>query len=66
MRKLLTLLMAAILVFTMVGAACAETYTETVKGMFDGMVVEVTINEGVIEDVKVEIPAPRESGRTES
>ncbi|MBQ6594513.1 MAG: flavocytochrome c [Clostridia bacterium] len=53
MRKLFALLLALIMAATMVTAAYAETYTETVKGMFDGLVVEVTITDGKIENVEV-------------
>ena len=53
MRKLLALLLALCMVSALLVTATAETYTETVKGMFDGMVVEVTINEGKIEKVEV-------------
>jgi len=54
MRKMLSLALALIMALSMFAvAASAETYTETVKGMFDGMKVEVTINDGKIEDVKV-------------
>ena len=54
MRKLVPLLLAMIMAATMfVTAATAETYTETVQGMFEGMVVEVTLNEGRIESVEV-------------
>ena len=31
----------------------AGTYTETVKGMFDGLVVEVTLSDGAIENVVI-------------
>lgn len=54
MRKLVPLLLAMIMAATMVvTAATAETYSETVQGMFEGMVVEVTLNEGRIENVEV-------------
>lgn len=53
MRKLLALLLALCMVSALLVTATAETYTETVKGMFDGMVVEVTINDGKIEKVEV-------------
>ncbi|MGX8706701.1 MAG: FAD-dependent oxidoreductase, partial [bacterium] len=54
MRKTLTLLLAMVMVLSMFSvAATAETYTETVKGMFDGLVVDVTITDGKIENVEV-------------
>ena len=31
----------------------AGTYTETVKGMFDGLVVEVTLTDSAIESVVI-------------
>ena len=54
MKKFLVLSLAFCMVLGMfAGFASAETYTETVRGMFDGLVVEVTLNDGKIENVVV-------------
>ncbi|MBQ3645124.1 MAG: flavocytochrome c [Synergistaceae bacterium] len=50
MKKFLALLL---LVLAFALPASAETYVETVKGMFDGLKVEVTLTNGKIEGVKV-------------
>ncbi len=50
MKKFLALLL---LVLAFALPASAETYVETVKGMFDGLKVEVTLTDGKIEGVKV-------------
>lgn len=46
----LTLLLA---VPAMAEGMKAGTYTETVKGMFDGLVVEVTLSDSAIENVVI-------------
>ncbi|MBQ6737254.1 MAG: flavocytochrome c [Synergistaceae bacterium] len=50
MKKFLALLL---LVLAFALPASAETYVETVKGMFDGLKVEVTLTNGKIEGIKV-------------
>jgi len=57
-KKLVALLLAAVMLLTLTAAASAEgmkpgTYTKTVKGMYDGLTVEVTVTEDKIESVKV-------------
>lgn len=54
MRKLCLLLLVLCLVVPSVALAqTAGTYTQTVKGMFDGLTVEVKLSDSAIEDVKV-------------
>ena len=54
MRKLLALFLVLVMAVSLLsGVALADTYTETVKGMFDGMVVDVTLTDGRIEKVEV-------------
>ena len=54
MRKVLALILSlAMMAVLLAVPASAETYTETVRGMFDGMVVDVTIENGKIESVVV-------------
>lgn len=54
MRKLLTMFLATAAATAMLfTVASAETYTESVRGMYDGLVVDVTLNEGTIENVEV-------------
>ena len=63
MRKLLALLLALSLAVTLLAAgAAAETYTETVRGMFDGLVVDVTLNDGKIENVVVKAHNETDTG----
>ncbi len=57
-RKLVSLLLATVVLLSVTGAVTASgmqpgTYTKTVKGMYEGMTVEVTVTENKIESVKV-------------
>ncbi|MDO4547623.1 MAG: flavocytochrome c [Clostridia bacterium] len=58
MKKLLSCLLAVLMLVSAIGSvAMAEmtpgTYTATVRGMFDGLTVEVTVNETAIESIAV-------------
>lgn len=59
MKKFLSMLLSAALVVSMCATMAfadgmkAGTYTNTVKGMFDGLVVEVTVSADKIENVKI-------------
>ena len=57
-RKLVSLLVAAVMLLGMMSVVSAEgmkpgIYTKTVKGMYEGLTVEVTVTEEKIETVKV-------------
>ena len=63
MKKHTALLLAFGVVFTAFAAiASAETYTETVRGMFDGLTVEVTLEGGKIENVAVKSHKETDTG----
>lgn len=57
MKKALSLVLSMALLLTLCTSAFAGmkpgTYTQTVKGMYDGLKVEVVLTEGKIESVKV-------------
>lgn len=58
MKKVIALFMSLVMVMALCAFANAEgmkagTYTKTVKGMFDGLEVEVTVTENEIKDIKV-------------
>ncbi len=54
MKRFLALFVMLVMAVAMLAvAASAETYTETVRGMFDGLTVETTLNDGKIENVVV-------------
>ena len=59
MKKFLAMLL---MVCVFASVAGAETYTETVKGMFDGLVVETTLNDGKIESVVVKASKETDTG----
>ena len=56
-RKLLALALCVSMLVSLLSCGCAEVkdgvYTETVQGMFDGLVVETTIKDGKIASVEV-------------
>lgn len=57
-KKLISMLLVAVMLLTVTAAAFAEgmkpgTYTKTVKGMYEGLTVEVVLIEDKIESVKV-------------
>lgn len=63
MKKHTALLLAFGVVLTAFAAvASAETYTETVRGMFDGLTVEVTLEGGKIENVAVKSHKETDTG----